>query len=492
MKSLLNTLAFCGVVLLSGYGHAQPLHVIWDRSGAGDSSRYGYAILPLGDQNNDGFADWAVFAEGGVGDLPLLEFFHGGNPMPTQPYMTQHFADFNSPGAIRDMGILGDVNGDGYKDWFLVRLGPAPITYEVVQLYYGGPNADTLADVSFRIDGFDEVLPIGDFNGDGYDDLYWYHDRTANYGQVLYGGSPMDTIPDWTVHMIPGSGWQPIPGAHGDLSGNHFADWVSIPSVTNTVYIFTGAMNPDTSPAYTWPSMPDPLAVVNDLNGDGYRELLMRNGDVHFGGLDLHAEPSLRLNFPGGLAHVAACGDFNHDGYGDVVLVTENPWGVLSLYLGHPWVNPEPAFSLYGDYIWTAAGLGDVNGDGIDDLAIGYVDDLDYAGWRGRCVILAGDSTLRAGAGEPRPAIAQRLQVSVYPNPFNSEANIALHVPLNAHRTMLTVLNVLGQQVFQTTLPPFGADYIYHYDAARLATGLYFLRAESGNLSTTQKLMVLR
>jgi hypothetical protein len=66
---------------------AQSLHVIWDRSGVGDSSLYGYRILPLGDQNDDGYNDWAIFANGNYyypgnrgNQQSYLEFFHGGNP----------------------------------------------------------------------------------------------------------------------------------------------------------------------------------------------------------------------------------------------------------------------------------------------------------------------------------------------------------------------------------------------------------------------------
>ena len=66
--------------------------VIWDRSGLTDSARYGYNILPLGDQNNDGIADWGVMAAGRGGptfdDFPSLELYRGGNPPSQVPYIT--------------------------------------------------------------------------------------------------------------------------------------------------------------------------------------------------------------------------------------------------------------------------------------------------------------------------------------------------------------------------------------------------------------------
>jgi hypothetical protein len=80
-------------LLLAGHAHAQPWQpqVIWQRNGSGDSSRYGYSILPLGDQNGDGYADWAIFALGTWGsslnDSGRVEFFHGGSPPDTVPYL---------------------------------------------------------------------------------------------------------------------------------------------------------------------------------------------------------------------------------------------------------------------------------------------------------------------------------------------------------------------------------------------------------------------
>ncbi len=54
-------------LLAANSAFAQPQYqpmAIWQREGAEDSSLYGSEILALGDQNSDGFNDWAVFASG--------------------------------------------------------------------------------------------------------------------------------------------------------------------------------------------------------------------------------------------------------------------------------------------------------------------------------------------------------------------------------------------------------------------------------------------
>ena len=508
MKSLLHTLEACGLVLMAACVQAQPLHVIWDRSGAGDSSSYGAVILPLGDQNNDGYADWAVFATGGgpVSTQPsLLEFFHGGSSLSTQPYMTFHGAT-----AGNWAGVVGDVNGDGYVDWY--SLQGAWDRIQRISIYFGGPDADTVADWAITVtDDGGWFGSLGDFNGDGKADVFYYHNNPGDYVDVFYGGSPMDTLPDWTVHSPGGvERQQAAPAAHGDLNGDGMADWISYHG--STTWIFLGGIHPDTLPAYTWPGVGWPTGIVKDLNGDHCDELLytyVGGADIHYGGPVLHSAPDISLSFPciGGATDVASGGDFNRDGYNDLLMWTDYcadaDYGLLTLHLGHPWIYSQPTFAIEGWTpplnligIWTAAGLGDVNGDSVDDIGIGALDDIVYAGWRGRAIIISGDTTRRASADEPRAELPQTIRMSVYPNPFNSEATIELTVPLSGSPTTLTLCNVLGQEVFHTVLPPFSGQYRYRFDGrdatAPLTTGMYFLRAQSGQLWTTQKLMVLK
>jgi len=490
---------------------AQPFpHVIWDRSGMGDSSLYGYKILPLGDQNNDGYADWAVLAAGwgppGQASEARLDFYHGGNPPGVQPYRIIRGDTIH--GALAGWGaadVLGDVNGDGYTDWFVKTLNAQHNGY-VISIYYGGSEADTAAQTTFDIAGPDEFGTIGDFNGDGFSDLYWFH-NVAGYVDVYYGGVSIDTIPDWTIHNAP-STQMVFPWSFGDLNGDGYSDYVSADVSSNTTYIFLGGAHPDTVPAYTWPNMAWPQAIVPSLIGNRIADLVLHareTGPICFGGTTLRAEPDVTLSFPCGMSsadEAVSVGDINHDGYNDLVLVSSycenSDWGVLSLYLGHPWLNPQPVWTIEGRgwqnlvSIQTAAGLGDVNGDGIDDIAIGAYDGLDFDGWRGRCIIVAGDTMLRAEA-DPRFSVEPAsFSVQAFPNPFNASTTLTFSLPTPAVVTM-EVFDVLGRCAWRKELGRMTAGEKREvWDAAEMTSGVYFVRVNAGELARVEKVMLLR
>jgi hypothetical protein len=179
------------VLLWAAIASAQPdtLHVLWSREGAGDSSLYGQEILALGDQNHDGFNDWAVFSRGwgppGQLSEPKVEFFHGGtNPSP-EPYLVRT-TQVPEEEYIWGAKTLGDLNGDGYVDWaIVVEVASDPRHLDVYKIYFGGPGSHEIPDMTIGpVNG--AFLPIGNFNGDNFDDMLFF-DYGGNYSAIFYG-----------------------------------------------------------------------------------------------------------------------------------------------------------------------------------------------------------------------------------------------------------------------------------------------------------------
>jgi peptide deformylase len=79
-----------------------------------------------------------------------------------------------------------------------------------------------------------------------------------------------------------------------------------------------------------------------------------------------------------------------------------------------------------------------------------------------------------------------------YPNPFNPTTNIRFELA-RTERVSLKIYNIMGQEI--TTLVEgtlMAGSYQVPFDAADLASGVYFYRLSSPNRSETRKMVLLK
>jgi len=79
-----------------------------------------------------------------------------------------------------------------------------------------------------------------------------------------------------------------------------------------------------------------------------------------------------------------------------------------------------------------------------------------------------------------------------YPNPFNPTTTMKLTMPV-AGDMQVEVYNLLGQIVATLASGYMEAStYTLTWDAADVASGMYFVKAEADGFTTTQKLMLVK
>jgi plastocyanin len=105
--------------------------------------------------------------------------------------------------------------------------------------------------------------------------------------------------------------------------------------------------------------------------------------------------------------------------------------------------------------------------------------------------ILVGDTTSSAAGDDP--LLAGRFELSqAYPNPFNPSTTLSLQNP-RLQQVTLAVYDLLGRQVSLLVDAPLAAGtHEFSFNAAGLATGLYFARARAGDVTHVRKLTLIK
>ncbi|MBD3868599.1 MAG: FG-GAP repeat protein [Acidobacteria bacterium] len=418
-----------------------------NQKGAQSGGKFGNSVGTAGDVNGDGLSDVAVGSPG-YGDINAhegsVQVYFGS------PYGIDNTADWSvigasSGGSLGKVAHAGDANGDGFDDVLIGKRGE-------VRLYPGSTEGLapsplwTVAGLAL----YNEHAGAGDVNGDGFSDIVIGdpgHDTAReDVGRVqLYLGSPTGPggTPDWMVvgTLTKGEFGSSVAGA-GDVNGDGFADVIvgeehlgNLGNGLGRAYVFLGSAGGlNSSPAWMVESEQPgsvygrTVSSAGDVNADGFADVLVaapwyENGNFREGKVYLY------LGSPAGLSQtsawtaesnigvepfgtsfgeaLAAAGDVNGDGYGDVIIGAPRydegqfDQGAAFLYFGTPdGLAENPAWILVG--VWSSdqlgssvASAGDINRDGYDDIAVG-TPFIDY--YNPYLVERAGQVTLHLGS----------------------------------------------------------------------------------------------
>ena len=430
------------VLLLSFSAEAQFDSVIFART----DIYYRESVVYLGDQNDDGCDDFLLctyFTQNGIAGEALL--FYGGNPINPVPAKSFKFS-----GGVSYSVTACDYNRDGYRDIFVITYRTKPLK---IKIFLGGPDLDTIPDLEFNVanSSIGTIYSLGsnwplDLNGDGYEEFIAY--SFEMYGQkgafLLYNSCEiMDSIPDGIFTYAPEEQISIDQITHGDLDGDGRTDLTFI--ITNPAipvwadyrrfvfgrsdFSFEDTINFMDSVEIVWKNR-----IIEDINKDGKADLLINDTKfkypywyrlaVSYGSRNIDYSPEEGFNAQNeGWLYSRSLGDVNGDGYGDF-LTCLNYYGAR-LFLGGKHKPDDTPIKYYSGPTNIIERVGDVNGDGLDDIGIGTNGEPGAA--PGTFYIMSGERVAMAiEDDEVETEKKEEIILKAYPNPTRGEITVEI------------------------------------------------------------------
>jgi hypothetical protein len=297
---------------------------------------------------------------------------------------TQEFAGLDRQGYEL---VTGDFNGDDVTDLLWNQKNEQGNRFAISQANGDGTFASPrMQEHRGRIWQNFKTL-VGDINGDGRDDLVW-NETIEEHNRIYAGLSNGDgtfLLPDYQDHRVPR--WQGFKTLIGDVNGDGRDDLIWNETIEEHNRIYVGLSNGDGSfvlldyqehRGRLWQGF---QTLIGDVNGDGLADLIWNETrdeqnrtyiGVSIGDGAFELLPYQDGAEPGWQGYQTLAGEVNGDGRTDLL------WNYLdgdvnsfaaAISLGDGTFDFRPLQEHFiPDWTFFQTYVGDVNGDGLDDL----------------------------------------------------------------------------------------------------------------------------
>jgi len=358
-------------------------------------------------------------------------------------------ANFSPPDVntqIDNVGIhlsSADLNGDGYSDIITTSAGNANGR---VYIYYGSSSGVNVVSELF-LSGMLQATSAGDINNDGYDDILTAgpsltitNDMSKTSIFVYYGSAsgvvnnPVTVEDNVFGQAISSAGDVNSDGFDDVIVGGYYSEHDIPDRGRGSAILYYGSnigINSNNKTSLTTDDYKNGKVVLSkgDVNGDGYSDILVGSGSgsgdsalfIYHGSASFVNLPDSIITasmysgvFENMFTFSLSSADINGDGNDDIIaknhIIHGNSSGISSgSAIDIVNTTVEYDVSLFGR---ASSGIGDINGDGYDDVIIGAPRYANEGGTNeGAVLIFAGTSQgLSTKVGEIIEGGTHRMQ----------------------------------------------------------------------------------